>query len=71
MLMKTEENENKKVNMFLPTIKQLFIARGLDFEYDYDKTNVMESILTIIPYEVRYALRGNTVVEVVAKRAVE
>ena len=71
VLMKTEENENKKVTMFLPTIKKLFIARGLDFEYDYDKTNVMESILKIIPYEVRYALRGNTVVEVVAKRAVE
>ena len=71
ILMKTDTNETKKLSMFLPAIKKLFVLRGLEFQFDFDKTIIMESILKIIPYELRYSLRGNTVVEVVAKRPIE
>ena len=45
--------------MFLPTIKQVFQSRGIEFQLDFDKTIIMEAIMKIVPFEIRYTLRGN------------
>ncbi|CAC5384757.1 PIF1 [Mytilus coruscus] len=62
------ENGNKKCAMFLPTIKQVFESKGIDFQTDFDKTNIMEAIMKIVPFEIRYTLRGTTIVNILMKR---
>ncbi|XP_071139041.1 uncharacterized protein [Mytilus edulis] len=62
------ENGNKKCAMFLPTIKQVFQSRGIEFQLDFDKTIIMEAIMKIVPFEIRYTLRGTTIVNILMKR---
>ncbi|VDI43346.1 Hypothetical predicted protein [Mytilus galloprovincialis] len=62
------ENGNKKCAMFHPTIKQVFQSRGIEFQLDFDKTIIMEAIMKIVPFEIRYTLRGTTIVNILMKR---
>ncbi|KAJ8321448.1 hypothetical protein KUTeg_001006 [Tegillarca granosa] len=62
------EEMSKKVTIFAPQYKKIMQSRGLDATIVFDKEEMLQRIMKVIPVEIRYTLINNTVKDIVLKR---